>query len=74
MDRVDLLEAAVGEPAREILRRAESYEAAVVGLEASLLRRVGVRTPAEQVAGRWPGALVMVKASRGLRDLAKRWL
>jgi hypothetical protein len=46
----------------------------VVGLKASLLRRVGVLTPAEQVARRWPGALVMVRASRGLRDLPKRWL
>jgi nucleotide-binding universal stress UspA family protein len=73
-ERVELLQAAPGEPAREILRRADSYEAAVVGVHPSLLRRVGVLTSAEQVVGRWPGALVMVKASRGLRDLAKRWL
>jgi APA family basic amino acid/polyamine antiporter len=73
-DRVELLERAPGEPAREILRRAAGYQAAVVGVKASLLRKVGVLTPAEQVSRRWPGALVMVKASRGLRDLAKRWL
>jgi APA family basic amino acid/polyamine antiporter len=72
--RVQVLEEAPGEATRRILRQSGEHEAAVVGLQASVLRRVGVLSAAEQVSRRWPGALVMVKASQGLRDWTKRWI
>jgi APA family basic amino acid/polyamine antiporter len=73
-ERAQLLRAVESDAARAILSRSGDYEAAVLGLQPSFLRRVGVQSPAEQAARRWPGPLVMVKAARGLRDWTKRWL
>ncbi len=72
--KVRVLPHASGDSARAVLQRAAPNEAAVVGLRASWLRRVGVAAPPEQVARQWPGPLVMIKAARGLGDWAKRWL
>jgi APA family basic amino acid/polyamine antiporter len=65
---------AAAEPVKAVLRAARKHDLLVLGLYGSFLRQVGVPTVSEQIAARCSTPLVLVKASKGLGALARKWI